>query len=68
MPATDTPTIEPMILGMAEIQQVTSFGRTFIYEAVRAGELKTFKAGRRRVATREAVADWIDLLMAKDAA
>ena len=63
MPVSETP--EPIALGIAEIQQATSFGQTFIYEAIRTGELKTFKAGRRRLATRQAVVDWVDGLAEK---
>lgn len=65
MPTTDTPTFEPMALGIAEIQQTTTFGRTYIYDAIRSGDLVTFTAGRRRLATRQAVADWVAKLAAK---
>ncbi len=68
MPASEAPAPEPIALGITEIQQATSFGRTFIYDAIRSGDLKTFKAGRRRLATRAAVAEWVAALAAKDAA
>ncbi|GAB7519187.1 hypothetical protein TSUKUMMB_40680 [Rhodococcus sp. no. 34] len=51
--------------GMNEICARTGLGRTLIYEQIAAGTLRTVKVGRRRLATDEAIDEFIDHLVQK---
>lgn len=45
-----------------EAVKATSFARTRIYAAIQSGELRTFKAGRRRMVSAKALQAFIDKL------
>jgi hypothetical protein len=49
----------PLAYPVAELPAETGVPRTSIYEEIRKGNLATFKVGRKRFATHEAVTDWI---------
>ena len=52
----------PLAYPIAELPAVTNVPRTSIYEEIRKLNLKTFKVGRKRFATHEAVIEWMRLL------
>lgn len=52
-------------LTMAEVGEVTGEAPPLLYEAIKAGDLKTFLVGRRRFARPEDVQAWIDFLQAR---
>jgi len=54
--------IEPLKLSMSEIGKMSGESVPVIYDAIRAGHLKTFLVGRRRFAKPDSVRAWIDLL------
>lgn len=58
----------PISYGIAEVCRRSGFGKTFVYAEIEAGRLRTFKAGRRRMALHEDVAEWIHRLASRDAA
>lgn len=45
--------------GIADAVQATSVGRSFLYEEIRAGRLKTFKVGTRTLISANDLADWL---------
>jgi excisionase family DNA binding protein len=45
-----------------EACEILSLGRTFLYSAIKRGDLKTCKAGRRTLVTAEALQLWIESL------
>lgn len=45
-----------------------SLSRSYVYELIAAGKLQTVKAGRRRMVTESAIADYIDSLTADSSA
>jgi len=47
---------------IAEACRLLSVGRTTIYSAIKNGDLKTCKAGRRTLVTAEALQLWIESL------
>jgi len=48
--------------------QVTGFNRNRIYDLIKHGQLRTFKAGRRRFISADALRDCISSLESKQAA
>jgi hypothetical protein len=50
---------EPMALSIASVQRETGFGRTFVYTAIKSGNLIARKAGRRTVVLREDLASFL---------
>jgi len=57
--------MEPLKLSLAQIATVTGECLPVIFDAIRAGHLKTFLVGRRRFARPEYVRAWIDMLESK---
>jgi hypothetical protein len=49
----------PIADPVAEIPAETGAPRTAVYDEIRKGHLRTFKIGRKRFATHEAVLEWI---------
>lgn len=54
--------IEPLKLSVSEIGRISGESVPVIYDAIRAGHLKTFLVGRRRFAKLDAVRAWVDFL------
>jgi excisionase family DNA binding protein len=50
----------PMTYSIADACAATSCGRTTIYEAIRSGNLRAIKIGRRTVITATDLAAWLD--------
>jgi excisionase family DNA binding protein len=50
--------IERVGLSIEEITKATGLGRSSIYKEIAAGRLKTYKVGRRRLASPEALKQW----------
>ena len=51
--------MEQQLLTVKEIQSALRLGHTRIYELINSGEIETFKIGRRRMATAEALDKFI---------
>jgi len=49
---------------IAELPELVSLGRSHIYEEIRAGRLRTIKAGRRTLVLAEDLRQWLLLLAA----
>jgi excisionase family DNA binding protein len=47
---------------IAELPELVSLGRSHIYEEIRAGRLRTIKAGRRTLVLAEDLREWLLLL------
>lgn len=56
--------IEPLIIPIAGIVELTGQSKPVVHDAVNAGHLKTFLVGRRRFARIESVRAWVDHLEA----
>jgi excisionase family DNA binding protein len=50
--------IQPIGLSIDEVSQATGLGRSTIYKEIAEGRLRTYKVGRRRLATPQAVEAW----------
>ena len=50
--------VEPVGLSIDDIIIATGLGRTSVYNEIAAGRLRTYKVGRRRFATPEALRQW----------
>ena len=50
---------------IAELPELVSLGRSHIYEEIRAGRLRTIKAGRRTLVLAQDLREWL-LLLATD--
>lgn len=48
-----------MAYSIKQITQLVPVSRSFLFEQIRLNKLCTFRCGRRRLATRQAVEDWI---------
>jgi excisionase family DNA binding protein len=44
---------------LSEVSQLTSVGRSLLYEEIKAQRLKTRKVGRRRIVTSSALTEWL---------
>ena len=49
---------------VSELQQLTSIGRSFLYEEIRRGKLRPTKAGRRTLFLADDVVAWLEELRA----
>jgi excisionase family DNA binding protein len=49
-----------------EACQAARLGRTYIYEAIRRGELRARKAGRRTIILADELREWLEQLPAAD--
>lgn len=52
-------TLPRLAFSIAEAVEILGVGRTLLYEAIRNGDLKTIKVGRRRLIRPEAIAEWL---------
>ena len=52
--------VEKLAFNIPEVCAATGVGRTTIYEAIKAGALKSIMVGGRRLVRREALANWLD--------
>ena len=52
----------PLAYSIAEACSVARAGRTALYEAIRAGELRAVKRGRRTLVLADDLRDWLDNL------
>ena len=50
---------DKLAYGINEAVQATGLGRSFIYEAIKAGDLQTFKAGSRTLITIDNLRAWL---------
>lgn len=51
---------EKLAFNIPEVCAATGVGRTTVYEAIKAGALKSIMVGGRRLVRREALANWLD--------
>ena len=51
--------LSKLAYGINEAMEATSIGRSFIYEEIKAGRLKTFKVGTRTLITAENLSAWL---------
>jgi excisionase family DNA binding protein len=51
----DRPKPEKLVLTVKEVQELTGFSRTLIYEQIRAGAIPSVRVGRRVVVPRKAL-------------
>ena len=68
MTKTNSPQQPPLAHTIEGVSQSTTFGRTSIYEAIKAGALKVRKCGRRTVVLDVDLRDWLASLPTRDAA
>jgi excisionase family DNA binding protein len=47
---------------IADLPKIVSLGRSFIYEEIRAGKLRTVKAGRRTLVLADDLKSWLGSL------
>lgn len=59
----DTPL--PRLIGIAGVKQITSLGRTSIYEAIGRGEFKPLKLGRKTVFCESEIVAWVNARLAE---
>ena len=52
-----TVAFEPLAVYLDRVPDLTGLTRTQVYELVKSGQLRTFKVGRRRLATTQAIRD-----------
>ncbi len=52
--------VKPLAYGIAEALKVVPIGRSFLYEEIKAGRLRTFRIGKRRVIAFADLQDWLD--------
>ena len=52
----------PLAYSIAEACSAARAGRTALYEAIRAGELRAVKRGRRTLVLADDLRDWLDNL------
>jgi len=50
--------VEPVALSIEETCKATGLGRSTIYREMNEGRLRSFKAGRRRMFSPEAIREW----------
>lgn len=56
----EVPIGEQLAMPLTKGAKLVGIGLSHAYKAMRNGELKTFKVGRRRMVTRQAIQDFID--------
>jgi hypothetical protein len=54
--------LEPLKLSITQIVEITHECRAVVFDAIAAGDLRTFLVGRRRFARPAEVAKWVDYL------
>jgi excisionase family DNA binding protein len=55
------PTDDPGVaMSIADVARVTTLNRCTVYAELRAGRLRSFKVGRRRLVSRRALDDWVN--------
>ena len=57
-----TASIQPLAVSLEEAQRITALGRSSIYKAIAAGDLQSFKSGRRRLILVRELDRWISRL------
>lgn len=55
----DTNPTTRLSLSIPEAMQATSLGRNSIFDEIKAGRLRSFTVGRRRLVSEKAIRDWI---------
>ena len=50
--------VEPVALSIEETCKATGLGRSTIYREINEGRLRSFRAGRRRMFSPEAIREW----------
>ncbi len=60
--------MEPLKIPLDGIIAATGESKPVIYDAIKAGHLKTFLVGRRRFSRPEYVREWVDFLEAESKA
>ena len=60
--------MELLKISLADCPRVTGESMAVVYDAIKAGHLKTFLVGRRRFVRPQALRDWVDYLEAESAA
>ncbi len=60
--------MEKIKISLDETVEASGESRPVVYDAIKAGHLKTFLVGRRRFSRPEYVRDWIDFLERESAA
>lgn len=60
--------MEKLKISLGEISSITGESLPVIYDAIKAGHLKTFLVGRRRFGRPKDAADWVDFLEAESVA
>lgn len=53
------PKKDKLAYSINDVLQIVSVGRSFLYEEIRAGRLKAFKVGKRRLIADEDLRAWI---------
>ena len=54
--------MEKLKLSLDDVIATSSESRAVVYDAIKAGHLKTFLVGRRRFSRPEYVREWVDFL------
>jgi excisionase family DNA binding protein len=61
----EVPASERLAIPLTEGAKMIGVGLSYCYELMKAGKLKTFKIGRRRMVTRQALQNCIDAQQAE---
>ena len=56
--------VTPLLLNVDEAAQALRLSRSLLYELIRSGQLRTVKAGRRRLVPVSALAEYVASLSA----
>ena len=56
---TDKQSLQPIAVSPSEAARVAGVGRTTLYAALSAGDLRSIKIGTRRLITLDAIRDWL---------
>lgn len=59
---TQAATIQPLAVGPEEAGRISGHARSAIYEAIAAGELASFKSGKRRLILIKELEAWLNRL------
>jgi hypothetical protein len=57
--------LKPVAYSIGDCSKITTICRTSLYGAIKRGELRTCKVGRRTLVTVESLNAWLDLLVTK---
>ena len=58
----DTATVPKLLYSAKEVMAATSFGPTFVYEALASGRLKSIGSGKKRRIRHEDLTAWIEAM------